>query len=168
MSIQDVGSIGELIAAIATLGTLAYLAIQVRQNTRALQSSTFQEITNDMSISSEAVCTHPVLAEVLTRGNQEGMQVLSTEEQMRYSFFFLMTFRRLESVFMQRRLGFIDPELTQGFERSVLSAIISGGGAEWWARAKPAFSEDFAAHVDQRLAGDEFPSIHPGLGAQPR
>ncbi|MGK0223076.1 MAG: hypothetical protein ACI9ON_002319, partial [Limisphaerales bacterium] len=32
MSIQDLGSLGELIAAAATLGTLIYLAIQIRQN----------------------------------------------------------------------------------------------------------------------------------------
>ena len=32
MSIQDLGSLGELIAAIATIGTLLYLAIQIRQN----------------------------------------------------------------------------------------------------------------------------------------
>ncbi len=33
MTIQDYGSIGELIAAIATVATLAYLAIQIRHNT---------------------------------------------------------------------------------------------------------------------------------------
>ncbi len=33
MTIQDLGALGELIAAIATLVTLAYLAAQVRQNT---------------------------------------------------------------------------------------------------------------------------------------
>lgn len=85
MSIQDIGNIGELIAAIATVGTLAYLAIQVQQNTRALRSSTFQEINNDMSVSSEAVCTHPELAEVLTRA-PAGLAVLSDEEHMRFSF----------------------------------------------------------------------------------
>ena len=30
MTIQDLGSIGELVAAIATIATLAYLAIQIR------------------------------------------------------------------------------------------------------------------------------------------
>lgn len=33
MTIQDLGSIGELIAALATLATIAYLAVQIRQNT---------------------------------------------------------------------------------------------------------------------------------------
>ena len=36
MTIQDMGSIGELIAAFATLITLAYLALQLKQNTTCL------------------------------------------------------------------------------------------------------------------------------------
>lgn len=65
---------------------------------------------------------------------------------------------------MQRKLGFIAPELTGGFERSVISVIASGAGAEWWTTAKPAFSEGFVDYVDRKLATDEFPRIHPGLG----
>lgn len=39
MSLQAVGAIGELIAAIATVATLVYLTIQVRHNSRALRRS---------------------------------------------------------------------------------------------------------------------------------
>lgn len=39
MSIQDLGSLGELVAAIATIATLIYLATQIRQNTRMLEST---------------------------------------------------------------------------------------------------------------------------------
>jgi hypothetical protein len=39
VSLQDLGSIGELVAAIATVATLVYLAIQVRHDSRALDRS---------------------------------------------------------------------------------------------------------------------------------
>ena len=42
MTVQDLGSLGELIAAVATVTTLVYLAIQLKQNTRELRSQTFQ------------------------------------------------------------------------------------------------------------------------------
>lgn len=35
MSLQDLGNLGELIAALATVLTLGYLAIQLKQNTNA-------------------------------------------------------------------------------------------------------------------------------------
>jgi len=39
VTIQDLGSVGELIAAIATVATLLYLALQIRQNTSASRGS---------------------------------------------------------------------------------------------------------------------------------
>ena len=38
MTIQDWGSIGELIAAVATVLTLIYLALQIRANTAAVKA----------------------------------------------------------------------------------------------------------------------------------
>ncbi len=47
MNIQDLGSVGELIAAAATIATLIYLAHQVRANTKATQTASRVEITRD-------------------------------------------------------------------------------------------------------------------------
>ncbi len=44
MTIQDWGSIGELFGAIATVGTLAYLAIQIGVNTRTTKASVLQSM----------------------------------------------------------------------------------------------------------------------------
>ncbi|HVH18917.1 MAG TPA: hypothetical protein VNF72_11495 [Myxococcota bacterium] len=42
MTLQDLGSIGEIVGAIATVATLIYLAIQIRANTSAVQSAAAQ------------------------------------------------------------------------------------------------------------------------------
>ena len=44
MTIQDLGSVGELVAAIATVVTLVYLAIQIRSNTIATRSAAAQSV----------------------------------------------------------------------------------------------------------------------------
>jgi hypothetical protein len=163
MTLQDLGSIGELIAAIATVVTLGYLAVQMRQNTRALRSATFQEISRDMNGTSEVISTHADLSEIMIKG-QAGLAGLTPAERTRYSFLLLMTLRRLESVFMQRELGSLDRELTAGFERSVISAISSVGGREWWQQTgRFAFSDAFVGFVDHELSVD-VQRIHPGFG----
>ena len=163
LTIQDLGSIGELIAAIATIATLAYLAVQVRQNTRALRSSTFQDIAGAMSLTSETIATHPELAKLMLKGS-EGLAGLTAEERVRYSFISLTVFRRLEAVYIQRELGVIEPQLTEGFERSGLSILTSGGGLEWWQSAKGAFSTAFAIYVDSQIRSGKLHSIVPGVG----
>src|SRR5262245_46033058 len=69
VTIQDLGSIGELVAAAATVATLAYLAIQVRQNTRALRSSTFQQISMDMSLLAGTIAGDPDLAAIIVKAS---------------------------------------------------------------------------------------------------
>jgi hypothetical protein len=75
-----------------------------------------------------------------------------------------MAFRRFKALYIQSTLGTIDGELTAGFERSMLSIVASGGGAEWWSTARPAFSDKFVEFVDQRLASEKIPRVHPQLG----
>ena len=47
MNIQELGSLGELIAAIATAATLFYLALQIRRSTKATQAATMDTILAD-------------------------------------------------------------------------------------------------------------------------
>jgi hypothetical protein len=42
MSLEDLGNIGEFVAAAAVIVSLIYLAVQIRQNTKSLRASTFQ------------------------------------------------------------------------------------------------------------------------------
>jgi hypothetical protein len=164
VSLQDLGSIGEFVAAIATIATLVYEAVQVRQNTRALRSSTFQGIAEDMSRTTEAIATHPELSALMVKASS-GLEHLTPEERVRYSFAFLMVFRRLEAVYVQAQLGSIEQEMTAGFERSAIPVLLGPGGSEWWKTAKSGFSARFSAHVDARLASGNLQSIHPDVGA---
>ncbi len=163
MTIQDLGSIGELIAAVATIATLAYLAVQVRQNTRALRSSTFQQISMDMSLAGDAIARSSDLAAIIVKASA-GLSALTPEERVRFHFYLVMTFRRLEAIYVQAILGSIDPPRTHGFERSAISVLTSGGAAEWWDATKGAFSTEFAAHVDAQLASGIHAPLHPGFG----
>jgi precorrin-6B methylase 2 len=163
VTLQDLGSLGELIAAIATIATLAYLVVQIQQNTQALRSSTFQQISMDISLAADAIAREPELAAIIVKGSR-GLSGLTAEERVRFHFYLVMTFRRLEAVYMQRMLGFIDPERTEGFERSVISVLTNGGGAEWWQATKGAFSSEFSAYVDGQLASSVHAPLHPGFG----
>jgi|TARA_B110000116_G_scaffold211260_1_gene187053 hypothetical protein len=48
MTISELGSIGELIGAIATVATLLYLAFQIRANTEAAKYTAIKDIINSV------------------------------------------------------------------------------------------------------------------------
>ena len=44
MNWEAIGAIGELVGAVGVIATLAYLAVQIRQNSQAVRSSTRSDI----------------------------------------------------------------------------------------------------------------------------
>lgn len=162
MSIQDMGSIGELIAALATLATLIYLAIQVRQNTRAITSATFQNITAEMGKNVEPISANADLAAILVKG-MPNPDCLSAEERLRLSSVLVASFRRMESVYVQNKLGSIGDDLQAGFELSMVSLLATPFGAQWWSGAKVTFYEPFVAHLDKRIECGELLAAHPSM-----
>ncbi|MEE8079677.1 MAG: hypothetical protein V3T18_11820 [Pseudomonadales bacterium] len=163
MNWDAIAAVGELIGAILVGATLIYLAFQLRQNTKALTSSTFQAVSSNMASNMEFFAGDPTISALLVTA-QDGLGELTAEERARFGYVMVMAFRRIEMVFVQRSLGFIDARLTEGFERSAISTFASSGAREWWEASKRAFSDDFSSWIDQQLATNTIKPIHAGLG----
>jgi hypothetical protein len=149
MNWDALGAVGELLGAVLVGTTLIYLAFQLRQNTKALTSSTFQAVSSNMALTMEFFAGDPTISALLLQA-QDGLGELTAEERVRLGFVMTMAVRRIETVFVQRSLGFIDARLTEGFERSAVSGFATGGAREWWEASKRAFSDDFASWIDQQ------------------
>jgi len=162
MSIQDLGSLGEVLAALATLATLIYLATQVRQNTRALKSATFENISSEMGKNLEPIMSSDELSAIIIKGISNPTE-LTAKERLRLSSVYVSSFRKLESVYVQNKLGSIEPELTKGFELSILRLLDTEYGREWWAAAKETFHTPFAEHVTSQLPPGISNLPHPSV-----
>jgi len=167
MTIAELGSIGELIAAIATVATLIYLAVQLRQNTRALRSQTFQQISAQMGRNVENITSDPDLAEIALKGFATGEE-FTPVERVRFQGLLVMTFRRLEAVYVQCQLGSISPDMVNGFEQSLLPMLNTPAGKQWWESARRTFHDSFVVHVEERLASGEIAVHSPSMSVPGR
>jgi len=165
MNWDAIAAVGQVVGAALVGITLVYLAIQLRQNTHALKSSTFLSVSTLMGQNMEIFATHADVAPLFIKA-QAGLDALSAAERVRFGFLMMMAFRHVETVVVQRHLGTIDPELTHGFERSAMSALRSPGTRQWWETAKGGFSDLFSAWVDRQLGSDLPPAMHAGLGLE--
>jgi hypothetical protein len=163
MNWEAAGAISQIVGTVLVGMTLIYLAVQLRQNTSALKSSTFLAISASMGSTMEIFATHSDLAPLLIKA-QAGVDNLSPDERARFGFLMMMAYRRVETVVVQRHLGFIDRDLTEGFERSALSILNSKGVRQWWDTSKDAFSNLFSAWVDEKIASNLPQPIHAGIG----
>ena len=165
MNIQDLGSIGELVAALATLLTLGYLAIQLKQNTSALKSQTFQQSSMDMSLTANSVSSDGELAKIIIKA-ENGIASLNSDEKLRFHFWMLVAVRRFEAIYIQALYGSIEKDRIKGFEMSILS-LLSNVGNEWWNLTKSAFSNDFILYADRKINSGKYKiSVHPGASVE--
>jgi len=163
MNWEAIGALGEIFGAIAVIATLAYLAVQVRQNTKALNSATFQEISTTTALNNEPIALNPDIAELVFKA-RNGLSDLTEIEKIRFGALALSSVRRIEPMFIQEKLGAIDSSFTKGFRKSGLSAFTQPAIREWWEDTKEAFSDDFRDIVDEAIKSGDIKPLHRGIG----
>ena len=85
MNWGTISAVGQLVGSAAVLVTLIYLAIQIRQNTAAVATATYESVMTGFNDINVIVASHPGLASVLDRGCRDS-GLLSAEEVVQFNF----------------------------------------------------------------------------------
>ena len=152
MTLQDLGNIGEFAAAIATLITLIYLAAQIRQNTRAVRSSAFQQVIDSFSAISLEIGLNREVSEILDRADNDYSSLDSLQRRRHWSIL-LSLFRRAESVFFQSEQGTLQVESWEGIREFLRSVLQGQGGRQFWDENSFSFNSRFREFVESELLG---------------
>lgn len=150
VTIQELGAIGEMVGGIAVVVSLLYLAIQIRQNTRAIRSSSFHGVTDSFNQINNLLAHDEALARIFRIG-LEDLEALSDDERIRFSFMFMSPFRVFETIYFQRTSGTVDPRLWDAEKRS-MQFLLSGPGSRAWWHANPlSFTAEFRSFIEQEI-----------------
>jgi len=158
MTIQDLGSLGEIIAAIATVATLGYLAIQIRQNTRATHAASIQDagagLVNAVSLMSQ----NPQNADVIHRG-LFSYDDLSESERTHFGFMISVAYSHFDAMYWAQQSGTLPPEIWER-EQSLLRFYLStpGGRRVWQATLRGLASRPFAQFAESMIRTDDPPA----------
>ena len=106
MTIQDWGAIGEILGAMGVILTLLYLAGQLRQNTKALRSGTYQSYSNAAQSIAEQMAE---AAELIERADND--EDLTPAERMKVDMVGVKIFSQHETIFLHYRDGLVDEEV---------------------------------------------------------
>ena len=150
MSISELGSLGEFISSIAVLVTLAYLALQIRQNTHATRAASHHAITDALNQVNLAFANNPVLTQNWIAG-QKDRQSLSEEKRWEFDSLLRAYFHVCDTMYYQSRVGAGDEGLLQAEEEGMLLVLTSPGGADWWAENPFGFSREFRDYIANLL-----------------
>lgn len=146
MSFETLGNFGDFIGGIAVVITLAYLAYQIRQNTKEVRNNSIQALL-DRSTTLFDENIHSPMAEVFAKLQTE--QALTTEEQWRLHMFIRRNFQLYELVFLQYQEGRISEQVMQAYERRVKASVERDFFCELWPTMKMFYTDDFVKFVDK-------------------
>ena len=151
VTLQDLGSIGEVVAAIATVATLVYLAIQIRHNTRGLdQNNELLRLSYENHVREEGtqlralLASDPVLASIWRRGLAAD-PAMERIERDRFELLIINVLNMLGAQHDALSRGHATPHIA-----TYLNLVArTPGFRQWWARHRDAGSNvDFRQWVD--------------------
>lgn len=142
MTIRDLGSIGELVAALATVATLIYLAVQIRQNTRAMKASSVSTLHDAQLLTRDNDRYNALVLKSLR--NEE----LSPEDRLHMVERFFTIMRTFEGIWLQQQLGAVSRDQFDQHLDILRWAMGHPAAHRMWEQLAPTFDPGFRAVVD--------------------
>jgi len=128
--LDTLGNLGDFIGGIAVIVTLAYLAFQMRQNTKTVRANSVRELTESI-LSATAALVEPGNAEVYLRGARS-YSALTAEEKFRFGVLVGFFLARLDTVLEYRQRGMVDDEYVAFHSEAIRIIFENPGVREWW------------------------------------
>jgi hypothetical protein len=153
MSLEDLGNIGEFVAAVAVVLSLIYLALQIRQNTmqitqntKTVRSATFRGATQLFTQFMARLSESPELAAIVVKAN-ESQSDLDPAQRLQFDSYAMEVFTIYEDLFFQAKDEMLDPEFWSSRQRNLRWYLGFPGFCSAWKRQSHTMSPEFREFV---------------------
>ena len=147
MTIAELGSIGELVGAAATVATLLYLAIQIRANTRATRRQTLDDTIDRLVQWQRRLAESPDNFRCWIDGHRD-FSGLSIEDRVRFTSLMSEVLAAFEATLDAAKSGDVKPETVKAVRVLILQLFRSKGVRDYW-DTTALFASDFMKEVHE-------------------
>ncbi len=143
MDLTQLADLGEFIGGVAVVATLAYLAVQVRQNTSAVSMATYESISGGFNQVNGIVAADTTVAAVFSRGVTDP-ESLNEAEAVQFSYLMRCWTNRFHMLVRLYRLGAITKAEWDLNGAEAAQAFRTPGGL-WFQAGNPFFQDLYDA-----------------------
>jgi len=159
MKLEKWALIAEILSAVAVVTSLVFVGLQIRQgaeetalNTRAIETSAFQDLTTQINTISLQLSGNPQFAELAARVSQGGKPE-TPQEQMQMQQLLFSIYRHGELAYRQYENGLIDEETLISMLGPVRYWLQPEVGQEVWRLQRTALNTNYTAFIDAWTEG---------------
>jgi hypothetical protein len=146
MNWDAIGSIGEVVGAVGVVLSLAYLGIQIRQNSRATEEEIFQSLLNNYHGAMDYLISDQDLNRIWYLGFRD-FDALNGDEKMLWITQVHAAMRRYENIILQSRKYNVNLDVVAGIENQWNWLLGQPGAKKFWIKGHHAYSDEFVRFV---------------------
>ena len=150
MTLEEFGIIGEIAASVATVITLAYLAIQIRTSNKVQLTESRRAVQSMASEFSAVIGSDKDAAKVFNQGLLD-FDGLPNEEKTQFVFLLSMLVGQANLAHTDSRLGLVDWAIFESSCASAFRMLKLPGGRRYWEAHGGGFTPDFQEYVNQQV-----------------
>ena len=140
----------ETLAALGVIISLSFVAYEVRQNTKAVQSQTLQSISEQATELSFIGVDNPELRSALGKGWDGDINDLTPADRSILGWYYAGVMRVTENRYRQYQLGILSEESLRQFGGHAM-VFRNEFFKDWWPGVRYQFPSDFVEYVDTIL-----------------
>jgi hypothetical protein len=146
MTFEEINAIGQTVAAVATVASLVFVGLQIRQNTRATRAASHNSVSDSLNEINRMFAENADLTKIWLAGMAD-RQALTAEERWRFDATARAYMHVCETMFIQAGLGAGDKSVLLAEEEGIRRVMASPGVREWWAENPYGFCTEFRTYV---------------------
>ena len=151
MSLQEFAWLGASMSGVGVLASIIYVSIQIRNNTRAVRASAFQQVVNSFAAISFDIAKDKKLVDLYLRAGKD-FAALDELERAQYSLMLLSFLRRAENVIFQTEIRMLYAEHWSGIRESIKAIIAPPGARTCLSEIKDRLNPEFSAFTSDLIA----------------
>ena len=151
MSLQQLAWLGAAMSGVGVMLSFIYFAVQIRQNTRAVRASAFQQVVNSFAGISFDIARDRNLVDLFLRGSRDFVS-LDEVERVQFTYMMLSYLRRTENVFFQTEIHMLNNEHWSGIRNSICAVMTPPGAQACWNELKKRMNPAFRKFIDGVIA----------------
>jgi hypothetical protein len=156
MTWEMASAIAEVIAAVAVVVSLWYLAIQLKQSTELARADLEVQLGVTWADLHDNMIQNPRLAGAYDLA-ADNWSELSEEDARAYIWFVAKSFHILEGMYRQYRRGLLAEDVWEPYEQFMYGVLQIDAVMGWWRSDGSLTSKAFRDHVEKLLASESKP-----------
>lgn len=146
MSWEEIGAIGQVVAAVGLIPTLIYLAIQVREQNRANRRASLDLLSTQWTELVRTMNESPDFGSLYLTGLQN-FESLDPVSRLRFGAYLLRIFRYWDGIYFHYTDGAMPPQYWQSVKRQMQDIVSYPGVQAWWASRKHWYTDEFISVI---------------------